>query len=147
MILYDFGATDNSHCILNKNDLLGSRIPAGILLALFNVCQGEELEKFALQQGMRGIFYRDDDAEIIVKGINAMFLGELWVQRKILEECLIQGLEGSGSAPASDVIVTDRETEILTLIAVGAKNEEIAEKLCIESLAFLVLISYTTYPT
>ena len=102
-----------------------------ILSAVFNVSKNKEVEGFALRRGVRGVFYQDDSAETIVKGIKAIFAGELWVQRRVLERCLTQGSPANGAESNTEVTVTERESEVLALIVIGAKNEEIAEKLCI----------------
>jgi LuxR family transcriptional regulator of csgAB operon len=131
LILYDFCAEENSPICRNRKGIFEKDWDGETMIALFNVCRGNGVERLAVRQGIRGVFFKDDAAETIVKGLHAIFSGELWMQRKVLEECLINGQDRNGSAPATEVTVTDRETEILALIAAGAKNGEIADKLSI----------------
>ena len=130
LVLYDFSTGDNwqrswrlQHSSTDKE--------MEILPAVFNVCREKDVEGFVLRQGIRGVFYQDDNVETIAKGIRAIFAGELWVRRKVLERCLTEGVRANGVESNTEAIVTEREKEVLALIVVGAKNEEIAEKLCI----------------
>ena len=131
VVLYDFCVQDNWQRGWKKNELFGKEDRAHFLPAIFNVCKDKRVEEFALRQGVRGVFYTDDDGETLLKGIAAIFSGELWVQRKVLEQLLLSDVQGSAIEPGSEAQVTSRESEVLALIAGGAKNDEIADSLCI----------------
>ena len=65
-----------------------------------------------------------------------MLNGELWVTRELLSECIMEDMNPSpptGLRPGNHVksVLIRREMEILGMVAVGAKNGEIANKLCI----------------
>lgn len=101
------------------------------LLALFNVTPGLGIEQDALRLGVRGVFYEQDPFELYPKGVRAIFQGELWVPRDIMTRCVLED-SGRPFARRKELsILTEREIEILTMVSAGAKNEEIAEKLCI----------------
>jgi len=103
------------------------------LVALFNVRPGIGIEEQALREGVRGFFYEKDPPERLVKGVGAIFAGELWVSREIMTRCLLEG-GPRGRAHVGDLqVLTPREIEILSLIAIGAGNEEIGNKLCIST--------------
>lgn len=101
------------------------------LVALFNVSRGLGIEARALRTGVRGFFYVEDQPDHIQKGVRAIFDGELWVSREIMTRCLLD--DKSGGKPYLKGVhgLTGREVEILSLIAIGATNEEIAERLFI----------------
>ena len=103
----------------------------GCLVALFNVSAGPELEKAALERGVRGFFYREDSPERLLKGVQAILAGELWVSRDILTKSFLENQKGERFKQKAVIKLTQRETEILALVSAGAGNEEIADKLCI----------------
>jgi LuxR family transcriptional regulator of csgAB operon len=131
LVLYD--------CLFQDREAISRLLPEtrGICsesrLALFNVAEGIEIESEALGNGVRGFFYENDPAESLLKGIRAMFEGELWLSRKMMSQCL---LTQSVSLPHRDSVsslLTERERVIMVMVAKGAKNENIAEKFCIST--------------
>ena len=102
--------------------------------ALFNLPQGTGIEKYMLYQGVMGVFYRNDDIEMLLKGIKAILQGELWFSRKLLSEFVLE-INNNGDQEDDDEIqdltLTPREEEILLMIAAGYSNSDIAEYLCI----------------
>ncbi len=97
-------------------------------LALFNVSPGLGIEENAARHGVRGFFYEHDQLDRFLKGVNAIFKGELWLSREIMTKFVF---DQDIFSPMVKKILTQREIEILSLVAVGAKNEEIAERLFI----------------
>ncbi|MBW1994287.1 MAG: response regulator transcription factor, partial [Deltaproteobacteria bacterium] len=105
--------------------------PPSHYIALFNVVFDPGDAQRALDFGIRGFFYENDSLGQITKGIRAIFADELWVSREILTKRILEerGVEEKFQK-ASDILTT-REMEILSLVAAGIKNEEIADRLCI----------------
>ena len=60
------------------------------ILALFNLQQGQGIEQKALQHGIKGFFYQHERLELFLKGVQALFQGEIWLARDILAECALQ---------------------------------------------------------
>ncbi|MBW1741602.1 MAG: response regulator transcription factor [Deltaproteobacteria bacterium] len=130
LILWDCLEKDLESCLPEfKSE--GNKMFSRRFLALFNVSPGLGIEKRALRQGVRGFFYEHDPLKLLPKGIRAIFNGELWASREIMMKCVLED-SGKDIVSKKDVTgLTPREIEILTMIAVGAKNEKIADKLCI----------------
>jgi len=101
------------------------------LVVLFNVKPSAGIEDLSLEIGVKGFFYSDDPMERITKGIQMIFAGELWVSREILSKSYAKSRKGERPLLKKNNPLTDRETEILALISAGAKNDQIAEELCI----------------
>jgi DNA-binding NarL/FixJ family response regulator len=100
-------------------------------IVFFNVSSNLEFNKRFILKGIHGFFYEHDSLDIFLKGIQAVLDGKLWLSRDMMTKCIF---EDSGSDTSSKSIggkLTERQTEILALIAVGATNEEISDKLCI----------------
>jgi DNA-binding NarL/FixJ family response regulator len=105
--------------------------PKRTFLAVFNLRPDAELERPALDLGVRGFFYKDDTADILLKGIDAIFEGEFWASRRLLAEYVSLSGKGKFLMPEGRKDLTAREMEILDLLASGATNKMIAEKFCI----------------
>jgi LuxR family transcriptional regulator of csgAB operon len=100
-------------------------------IALLNVPLGNGIEKECLRQGVRGFFYEKDSLKLFLKGVRSIIDGELWVSRAILSNYNFAGTGEDMAIKDDSVPLTQRETEILALVAVGARNEEVADELCI----------------
>ncbi|HSR35592.1 MAG TPA: response regulator transcription factor [Desulfurivibrionaceae bacterium] len=102
------------------------------LVALFNVENSDPIAEQALDRGAKGVFFANDPPPLVLKGVRALFAGEIWVPRNVLTKCYLNNsrpIAVSGKAS----ILTSREIEILTLIAGGAGNQQIADRLCIST--------------
>ena len=101
-------------------------------VVLFNFSHGLDIERKCVQQRVRGIFYDDDSLPQFLKGMRTILNGQLWLSRKIMTKCILsKGWDSTSETDSS--ILTHRESETLALLAVGATNGEIAEKLYISS--------------
>lgn len=101
------------------------------LIALFNVSPGQGIEQRALRRGIRGFFYEQDPLERFPKALQVMFNGELWATRGIVAKTILEHRDTEIVSRKDPSILTSREIEILTMVAVGAKNEQIANELFI----------------
>lgn len=117
-------------CRLRQGPLSGS---SGALFALFNLGRNSGIEKEVLAAGARGIFYEDDSAETLLKGIFVLFAGEFWVPRRILSEYLLSRTLSFSPAPEDTTTLTRREREVLGLLANGASNDQIGCRMCIST--------------
>jgi DNA-binding NarL/FixJ family response regulator len=70
---------------------------------------------------------------MFLKGVRAVLDGELWLSREIMIKCILEGTNESEPSRRRTEDLTQRQTEILAQVAVGASNDEIAERLCISS--------------
>jgi RNA polymerase sigma factor (sigma-70 family) len=104
------------------------------ILALCNVDPLYKIEETAAQEGIQGIFYKHDSPDIISKGIFAILKGDLWFSRKVLNRFLMKNQSNNKiTDQAALTKLTEREKEILALVASGYTNKEIAEKLSIST--------------
>jgi LuxR family transcriptional regulator of csgAB operon len=117
-------------CRLRPGPLSGS---PGEFFALFNLGRNSGAEKGALAAGARGIFYEDDSAETLLKGIFLLFAGEFWVPRRMLSEYLLSRPPSLTPAPEDTTALTRREREVLGLLANGASNDQIGSRMCIST--------------
>lgn len=99
--------------------------------ALFSLQHGRGIEQDALQRGIKGFFYQNENLQLILRGIKALFNGEIWLSREVLAECVAHSTRRRVPIIQNEAGLSSRELEILALISIGASNEEISDKLCI----------------
>ncbi len=107
-------------------------LPPQCLIALFNAGTDQGIEKEALKRGISGVFYKTDAMEKISKGVQAILRGELWFSRKIISK-LLSAQRRSLYSKEDRILITAREREILTKIASGYSNKDIASSLFIST--------------
>ena len=135
LLLVDVSGKDLNTLLFDfKGD--NKRVISFFNVALFNMKHNTRTEKEALRLGLRGFFYVNDKKEVFLKGIHTIFDGQLWVSRDVLEECIVESSNNLShlnpdSMENNKYHLTKRELEILALVTVGTKNDEIANKLFI----------------
>lgn len=108
----------------------GQEVLAQHLVALFNVHPDVGIEEKTAALGVRGFFYEHDSVDLFLKGVRAIFHGELWLSRRIMSKFILDK-EQDNFLKGHSKVLNHREIEILAMVAVGASNKEIANKLCI----------------
>jgi DNA-binding NarL/FixJ family response regulator len=117
---------DGIQTLLKLNELC-IKIPV-IMLTTFD--DHESVIK-AIKAGAKGYLLKDVSLETLVEAIKTVDAGKTLIQPAITER-LIQGLQGiKGDFESSDIPepLSQRETEILRLMASGCSNREMAESL------------------
>jgi len=103
------------------------------ILAFYNLRPGLGIEQVMLMKGVKGFFYEYERLALFVKGVRALFNGEVWLSRGVLIECIKSGASRRDSRATGQKGLTKREIDILALVATGFGNDEIAEKLFIST--------------
>ena len=96
---------------------------------LFNVLPDQGIEQECVLEGIEGFFYEQDPLDMFLKGVRAVFDGELWLSRDIMTKCIREGASREKATGTASAILTSRQIEILALVSVGATNDEIADRL------------------
>ena len=89
----------------------------------------------ALKAGAKGYLSKDANVSGLIKAIQAVHHGELWIERKLMarffdEEAIPDSREEDRHLRAKEGL-TPREEEILRFLTTGSTNREIAEALFI----------------
>ena len=100
-------------------------------IIFFNVSKRMKFNKKFVIEGIRGFFYEHDPLDNFMKGVRAVIDGKLWLSREMMTKCIFEGSGKDKSSKSGSEDLTERQIEILALVAVGATNEEIADRLCI----------------
>ncbi|HKJ32179.1 MAG TPA: response regulator transcription factor [Balneolales bacterium] len=98
-------------------------------IVLFNVSKDMSFEEKFVSKGIKGFFYVHDPLDIFLKGIGAVLDGKLWLSRDIMARFILESNNKDKSFKKDSDNLTERQIEILAMIAVGATNDEIADKL------------------
>ena len=86
--------------------------------------------------GAIGLVLKENVLEQIIKAIEKVYAGEVWLDRSLIATVLNTRVHGNGSQEQNSQMskiaaLTDREHEVVQLIGEGLRNQEIAERLVI----------------
>jgi DNA-binding NarL/FixJ family response regulator len=101
--------------------------------------QDEETLRRASRLGAMGVIAKDVPADMLIKAIDRVHAGELWLNRR-LTAALVAELRSPGNEPNGNGEskrigqLSNRERDIVCLIGEGLKNKQIADRLCISEI-------------
>ena len=98
-----------------------------ILTLTSSVCEHHAMQ--ALDAGAQGYLLKRSCRDILLKAIAEVCAGRVFIDAG-LDAAQLQALR-SHSGSASGIILTERERQVLKLVAEGSRNRDIAELLCI----------------
>lgn len=85
----------------------------------------------AMRAGASGFLYKDVDPVALAQAVRAVHGGQVLLAPEAAE-AVLAGEESAGERPGSPPVpLTDREREVLKLIAAGRSNREIARRLAV----------------
>jgi DNA-binding NarL/FixJ family response regulator len=87
----------------------------------------------ALKSGARGILGKTATVETLLKAVRVVHEGEVWASKEVLT-LTVEELAASGprkEEPSAESRLSQRQQEIVRLIASGRRNKEVADRLAI----------------
>ena len=86
----------------------------------------------AMRLGARGVVLKQSASDLLLKSIHKVYDGEIWLDNRMTAE-VIDAFKKSAEAGQrrEKPLLSDREKEIVQLVAQGFRNREIGEKLFI----------------
>jgi DNA-binding NarL/FixJ family response regulator len=86
----------------------------------------------AMRLGARGVVLKQSASDLLLKSIRKVYDGEIWLDNRMTAE-VIDAFKKSaeGGQRREKPLLSDREKEIVQLVAQGFRNREIGEKLFI----------------
>ena len=107
---------------------------AAIRVLILTTFEVDEYVFEAIRAGASGFMVKDADPEDLVRAVRAVAGGEALLSpgatRRLIAEFASRP-ERRTATPSSLAVLTEREREVLALIATGASNDEIAQRLVI----------------
>lgn len=107
---------------------------SGVKVLILTTLESDEYVFEALRAGASGFLVKDGDVAEVLRAVRVVAAGEALLSpgatRRLVEE-LTAWPERGRLAPALLVELTDREREVMALVAYGLTNREIAERLVI----------------
>ena len=103
-----------------------------VIILTAQISLGESVK--ATRDGARGIVLKHAASEFLIKGVRKVFEGELWADSSTMTqvvESLSRKFRVDRSPEKSRKELSERETEVVALVASGHRNKEIAAKLFI----------------
>lgn len=86
----------------------------------------------AVRRGARGIVLKAAASDRLLEGIRKVHRGEMWIDQRVAADVMKAMSEPEQPARRADkLMLTAREQEIVSLVAQGFRNKEIADKLAI----------------
>src|SRR5439155_8958213 len=95
-----------------------------------------ELHLRAVRLGAMGVVLKVESAQFLVKAIRKVYSGEVWLNNSIVSSVMMELLHPKASKkkePEAEKIasLTEREREVIALVAEGRRNKQIGERLFI----------------
>jgi two-component system, NarL family, nitrate/nitrite response regulator NarL len=94
-----------------------------------------EIHRRAVHVGAMGLVLKDKATEVLIKAIEKVHSGEVWLDRSLTASVLAEMSTADESKTGPDArrisSLTDREREITGLVCKGLKNKQIADQLFI----------------
>ncbi len=103
-------------------------------IIMLTIHQDREYLFKALQLGANGYVLKDADGTVLIEAIRKVNLGDAYIQPTMARELIVEFkryTSGETGASRKNNLLSDRELEVLALIAKGLLNKEIAKKLFI----------------
>ncbi|MEK6321655.1 MAG: response regulator transcription factor [Acidobacteriota bacterium] len=109
----------------------------GARVVILTGVRDPEAHRQAVRLGAMGLVFKDKAAEVLIKAIERVHAGEVWLDRQLTARVLSEMSQVDESRTKVDgdaekiALLTDREREIMGLVCQGFKNKQIAERLFI----------------
>jgi len=93
----------------------------------------------SIELGAVGLIYKENAVEVLMRAIEKVLAGEMWLERSLMAS-LITELRAETAPQASDpeaakiASLTEREREVIALIAEGLRNKQVADRLSISEI-------------
>src|SRR6201984_3663147 len=85
----------------------------------------------AMRLGARGIVLKQSASDLLVKSIRRVYSGEIWLDNSITADVMKAFARSSEGGAKRDKLLSDRESQIMRLVAQGQRNKEIGQNLFI----------------
>jgi DNA-binding NarL/FixJ family response regulator len=120
--------------------IAGDPVLAAVRVVVLTTFDDEESVFSALRAGASGFLVKDVEPDDLLRAVRVAARGEALlspsVTRAVIEKSLAAGNKGGHRPPPVSVLpsITEREREVVSLVAAGLSNDEIAVRLTVSPL-------------
>lgn len=127
-VLIDYNYFDDKNFELYNQVRLASNIGAKEIV--INCPKDVVSSQLFKWRNLVGVFYVDDEIDLLLKGMKKIMQDEMWLSRKVAQD-YIEHFRCSNTVTTSQAYanLTKREKEIMRLLGHGASNLQIADEL------------------
>ncbi len=127
-IILDFGIITDDN-LTRYTEFKESQLK-GVREILINCDKSIPTDALFIWRTLAGVFFTSDDIQTLQIGIEKILDGEMWFSRQFSQQYITHLRQNS--KPVNNnvpTILTKREQQIITFLAMGASNQQIAEQL------------------
>jgi DNA-binding NarL/FixJ family response regulator len=128
LLILDLGFHDRNGLELVR-ELRRDNFPVKVII-LANVLDDEQTID-TLRLGVQGVLLKNMPAHLLPQCIRKVHAGGQWMEKQSLGHAFEKMLRREAGARRMATILTDRETEIMCLVAQGLSNREIGERISV----------------
>jgi DNA-binding NarL/FixJ family response regulator len=128
LLILDIGFRDRSGLDLIR-DLRQENLPVKVII-LAGVLDDEQTIE-TLRLGVQGVLLKSMPTRMLVQCIHNVHAGGQWMEKQSLGHAFEKMLRREAGARRLATILTDRETEVMCLVARGMSNRQIASQLTV----------------
>jgi two-component system, NarL family, nitrate/nitrite response regulator NarL len=107
---------------------------ASARVLIVTALKDSDMHRRAARLGAAGLVLKEQAADVLLKAIRKVSLGEIWLDRSMMSSLLNEMTSSEKKVnpeEAKIATLTNREREVIALIAEGLKNKQIGERLFI----------------
>jgi DNA-binding NarL/FixJ family response regulator len=128
LLILDLGFRDfNGMDVIRE--LRRENLPVKVIVLTAALDDEQTLETMRL--GIQGVLMKNMPPELLPKCIHKVYAGGQWLEKQSLGHALEKMLRREAGARRVATILTDREIEIMCLVAQGLSNREIGERVAV----------------
>lgn len=128
LLVLDLGFRDFSGLDVVR-DLRRDNLPVKVVILTAALDDEQTMELMRL--GVQGVLLKSMPVELLLQCLRKVYAGGQWLEQQSLGHALEKMLRREAGARRVATILTERETEIMCLVAKGLSNREIAERLTV----------------
>lgn len=100
-------------------------------LVLLTAALEDEEMLDAVMLGIQGVVLKEMAPQFLIQCVRKVHSGEQWLERRSAKQALEKLLKREAGAREAAALLTQREIELVRMVAAGLRNKEIAARLCI----------------
>lgn len=128
LLILDLGFRDFNGLDVIR-DLRRDKLPVKVIVLTAGLDDEQTIETMRLE--VQGVLLKSMPSQLLPQCIHKVYAGGQWLEKQSLGHALEKMLRREAGARRLATILTDRETEIMCLVAQGLSNREIGERVSV----------------